>query len=1234
MKLKREHLGYTYKLPSLFKRLSILTLLLISSHLSAQEVSVFATDPTGSEVTVPVPENTITFTFSHTGLATAITVNYTVSGSATPIDDFTSLTGSTNLISGSAIIPALGNSVDIVLSGIVDDDLVELPETVIVTISSVSGGFGAIPSPTNNNAEATINDNDVGVVSFDTASASFISSVSEDGTLQLPVEFGQFRPMIDKANGTAAPLTVTYAISGSSTATNGVDYTLTNAVVLTFDNNGAQVVRNIRVAPMDDLFIEQDETITLTLISTSNPLYTIGTQASATVTIVDNDVCAAGTLAPILDNEPTEFCDVPNVDLNTFYSGVTAAGITLRWSLVPTPTTTAQLLTIPAAAAAAAGTYYSVFWSNAEACASPASVPLVITINDTPSSGTPIATISEYCNNADPSFTPRSVDLDNLITGEDPGTWVADPGNPSTVNIIGNNVVNFDNKLAGTYDFTYTTTGALGACVNSSTTISITVKDCDLCASIPAPTLNSTQTVFCGPIPDTVELNDYAANNSPAPDSFPLTWAFSSTDPLGTIVPSTVEQNPGPGTYYGFYLDAGSACTTPPTVSLTLAMKPLPEINTTNGAERCGPGIVTLTATVSINATINWYASETSTTILDAGPSFEPNVNQTTTYWVEATLNDCASEREAVVAIVVLQPSAGDTLNDDGISSACSDENNGPTIVDLDDLITGEDAGGWVYTNGPLGQNITIPSNNIIDFENTLEGDYIFTYTTTGAQAPCSNESTVVTISVNDCDVDSDLDGLFDGPEATLGTNPNNPDSDNDGISDFEEVGGDINNPLDEDEDGMIDALESNVLDADMDGVVDQLDPANTNPCIPNTLNGVCDSDEDDITDSEEVANGTDPLDACDPNPDHPNCNPLPIDLEVLKEVDNINAQVGDDVVFTITVRNTDPVRKAKNIIVGDLLESGFEYVSHEAGPAENYDPLTGEWSVPEILPAEEAILKIIVTIVEGGTYVNTAELLDSFPMDDTLANNQATVTLPIVIPEGIDLALEKTALSPNPLVNDEVIFTLKVINQSIDELPVTNIEVEDLILEDNGFVYIDHNTLNGTYDSSTGIWAVESLAKGQEVILEIRVSVPNEGIFTNTAQIVRSSPGDSNPENNEASAEVEVNASTPVDIGIIYNQFSPNGDGTNDILKINFYQFNDDGTRGSEISIQNRIYNIQIFNRYGNLVFEANNKSDSEVWDGTWKGKDAPDGTYFYTMSIQVGNGPELKKGWIQLIR
>jgi hypothetical protein len=51
-------------------------------------------------------------------------------------------------------------------------------------------------------------------------------------------------------------------------------------------------------------------------------------------------------------------------------------------------------------------------------------------------------------------------------------------------------------------------------------------------------------------------------------------------------------------------------------------------------------------------------------------------------------------------------------------------------------------------------------------------------------------------------------------------------------------------------------------------------------------------------------------------------------------------------------------------------------------------------------------------------------------------------------------------------------------------------------------------------------------------------------------------------------------------------------------------------------------------------MVYEASGKREDEVWDGSWKGKDAPDGTYFYTMNIDFGEGATTQKGWIQLIR
>ncbi len=60
---------------------------------------------------------------------------------------------------------------------------------------------------------------------------------------------------------------------------------------------------------------------------------------------------------------------------------------------------------------------------------------------------------------------------------------------------------------------------------------------------------------------------------------------------------------------------------------------------------------------------------------------------------------------------------------------------------------------------------------------------------------------------------DTDNDGIPDYQEIKIGTNPKKADSDDDGIDDIEEIGSNINKPLDTDNNGII-----NALDADDDG--------------------------------------------------------------------------------------------------------------------------------------------------------------------------------------------------------------------------------------------------------------------------------------------------------------------------------------------------------------------------------------------------------------------------------
>jgi gliding motility-associated-like protein/uncharacterized repeat protein (TIGR01451 family) len=792
----------------------------------------------------------------------------------------------------------------------------------------------------------------------------------------------------------------------------------------------------------------------------------------------------------------------------------------------------------------------------------------------------------------DNEFGSTTLDLDNsLDLADSGGTWTFISG-PATVPIGSDNVVDFSGFDPGDYRFRYTVT-ATEPCTDDFEDVTIGAIVCDPCvAGNTAPARNTdAPTTFC--TEDTLlSLNSYT--ESAPPEGTSLIWSINP-DPLvleGHLTTNQVN-NPNPGTYYGFFYDAVNLCASP-TLVITLVRNDTPLVTETTGAESCGEGSVLLSArgdtpNSETAPDLNWYTQQTGGTLVFTGPDFNtPVLITTTSYWVEAFANGCSSDRVEVVALVAPSVSAGTPSN----GSSCTVAENGPTTVDLDDLLTGADPGTWVIEEDPSEGILTINSENGVDFSGLPGGDYVFSYTTNVAEFPCVDETVQVSVFVNNCDIDTDGDGLLDGVEATLGTDPNNRDTDGDGIEDGEEVGDDPDTPLNEDGDEFIDALDSNIKDTDGDLVNDQQDPANENPCIPNA--------------------------------DSPTC----VDLAVTKTADNLEVEAGQEVVFTITLENLS-VGGVAEIQVGDLLETGFSYISHTASVGD-YDPDTGIWAIAALEPQASETLDIRVTVLENGVFSNTAELLTSFPDDTNPDNDLSTVVLQIARGEGEDLVLEKSAAKPDgrflkdqirALVGDRIEFLLVVRNES-DSLSATNIRVEDLILpvEQSGFLYINDDPQTGTsYDLTTGIWSIPSLAPGEEAELRILVQVPREGVFTNSARILSPEPVPGQEENYGDSIEVEVNQRTPADPGFVFNQFSPNGDGTNDFLVIR-----DIGTFPDAA--------IQIFNRYGQPIFEASNMTEDEVWDGTFNGNQAPEGTYYYI--LELGPDLEVQKGWIQLIR
>ncbi|MEQ5792502.1 gliding motility-associated C-terminal domain-containing protein, partial [Muricauda sp. NFXS6] len=755
-------------------------------------------------------------------------------------------------------------------------------------------------------------------------------------------------------NEVAGGFTVNVSSADDTATTASSDYTSVTET-LTFAGNVGEV-QTFDVIPTADALIEVDETLEVSMSGLGGTSFTIDISDTATVTIINDDSCAAGTDAPVLNDTGTQFCVEAfndfTQDLND-YVDVTAQ---LVWSTNPDTSQTGDHLgssVITGSQVINQNTYYGFYYDSLNDCASP-TVEVILSVNEEPNPGT--TTGVSRCADSNNGNTILDLD-DRLSIDADPGLWtLTDPQPGSSITIDGSNIVNFDGQPEGDYIFTYTAT-AQGTCADQAVELVVTVDDCSgpCDAGDTAPTFNGDDTTieFCDEV--NTDLNGFVSSTAPAGTT--LIWSTSS-QPSETGAHLNSGDVVEPGTYYGFYYDDANDCGSP-VLAITLVRNFTPTIDTTTGDSSCGSAALTLTASASVvdDSTISyrWYDAPTGGNIVGTSATYTTNtLTETTSFYVAASANGCESERVEVVATITDTPNTGTAAN----TTACNVAGNGgPNVIDLDNTLTGADPGTWTIITDPSNGDLSIGSENNVDFEGLPSGVYVFEYTTT-AEAPCTPTSVQVTISVSDCTVDTDGDGLTDGEEITLGTDPNDPDTDGDGLTDGEEV------------------LVTD--DPDTDAVPE---------------------------------NATDPLDACDPFLT-PECNPVDIDLAITKEVNETEVLLNSNITFTITVENTT-MDRVLDIVVSDLLGNGFEYESSTPSKG-SYDETTGEWIIDELDAEEVVSLEISVSVNESGTLENTASLLSSFPNDGFPENNADTAEVVVNRSGCEDPGTICTIFSPN----------------------------------------------------------------------------------------------------------------------------------------------------------------------------------------------------------------------------
>jgi gliding motility-associated-like protein len=88
-----------------------------------------------------------------------------------------------------------------------------------------------------------------------------------------------------------------------------------------------------------------------------------------------------------------------------------------------------------------------------------------------------------------------------------------------------------------------------------------------------------------------------------------------------------------------------------------------------------------------------------------------------------------------------------------------------------------------------------------------------------------------------------------------------------------------------------------------------------------------------------------------------------------------------------------------------------------------------------------------------------------------------------------------------------------------------------------------------------------------------------------------------------------------------IPNTFTPNGDNVNDSWEIlGIEKFPD-------------AY-VQVFDRWGQLVFQSNGYPPSKRWDGRKNGRELAPSSYYYVIDVRDENFPDVLKGFVSIVR
>ena len=231
---------------------------------------------------------------------------------------------------------------------------------------------------------------------------------------------------------------------------------------------------------------------------------------------------------------------------------------------------------------------------------------------------------------------------------------------------------------------------------------------------------------------------------------------------------------------------------------------------------------------------------------------------------------------------------------------------------------------------------------------------------------------------------------------------------------------------------------------------------------------------------------------------------------------------------FTINVSNVGTGTVAGPITVTDTLPAGLTPVSATTPVGSGWDPCSIAGQLVTCVHPNGAglavgaslqpiTLTVDVALSAAPSVINTVSLSNA---NDTNPTNN-TYSDPVTI-NSADIGVAKSVLPIEAMEGATVVFTITATNNGPSD--ATGIVLDDLLPA--GLTYVSSTTTQGTYNSATGVWTIGSLPNTASATMTITATIDagTAGTtLTNTALRSASSPPDSDPTNDSASAVLRV---------------------------------------------------------------------------------------------------------------